>query len=386
MKPEDDRERRKLDCGHCIERIKSELLVELSHEFRTPLTLVLGPLADVRSGRHGELPAGALEQIALACRNAECLQAVVERILDAAGSGADPDLIGDVAPWRPPATVPAKPVPAPGAAAEAPAGPQADKTTVLVIDDQADIRMFIRGHLEPRYRVAEAADGAAGLAAARELLPDLVVSDVMMPKMDGFALCRALKQDPELDWVPVVLLTARAALDDKLAGLDGGADAYLTKPCDARELVARVDNLIASRRQLERRLASRRSRPSLPLAPGAQVVNGDRDWLEEVAAAIETGLDEETFGVEILAERLAVHRTQLFRRLRELTGLSPARLILRRRLERAAALLAKDGATVSEAAYASGFHSVAHFSRRFHELYGQTPSAWRRGAARPGTP
>ena len=89
------------------------------------------------------------------------------------------------------------------------------------------------------------------------------------------------------------------------------------------------------------------------------------------------GLGEEFFTVETLAERLAVHRTQLFRRLRELTGLSPARLILRRRLEQAAALLASEGASVSEAAYTSGFHSVAHFSRRFHELYGRSPSAWR---------
>ncbi len=381
MEPKDDGIRNKVDCDRCIERIKAELLVELSHEFRTPLTLVLGPLADVSSGRHGELPAAAREQIALAWRNAERLRGTVERILDAAALDVEPELIGAAA--RAPAPAPA-PVEqgSPLDADPAAVGSEADRTTVLVIDDQSDIRLFLRGHLEPRYRVVEAADGAEGLAMARELLPDLVVSDVMMPEMDGFALCRALKQDPELDWVPVVLLTARATLDDKLVGLGGGADAYLTKPCDARELVARIDNLIASRRQLERRFAVEPSRPALPLAPGVQPVNGDREWLEEVAGAIEAGLDEEAFSVEILAERLAVHRTQLFRRLRELTGLSPARLILRRRLERAAAHLSEDGATVSQAAYAAGFHSVAHFSRRFHDLYGRSPSAWRRRATR----
>ncbi len=258
-----------------------------------------------------------------------------------------------------------------------------DRATVLVVDDHPGIRTFVRRHLEPRYRVAEAADGAEGLDLARELVPDLVVSDVMMPEMDGRALCRALKQDPELDWLPVVLLTKQAAADDKLAGLGEGADDYLTKPFDARELAARVDNLIASRRRLKERYGSSGGmpRPRLPLAPGMRATAGDLEWLKRVREAVEAGFEEQALSVDALAERLAVHRSRLHERLRQLTGRTPLQLITDLRLERAAALLERQATSVSEAAYAVGYDSVSHFSRRFKKRYGKSPSAWRRSGA-----
>ena len=131
-----------------------------------------------------------------------------------------------------------------------------DVTTVLVVEDNAELRAYVRRHLAPAYRVVEAADGAEGLAKARDLLPDLVLSDVMMPEMDGFALLAALRADPETDFLPVVLLTARAEAEDRLDGLGLGADDYLTKPFDVRELRARVDNLIAGRQRLRERFAA----------------------------------------------------------------------------------------------------------------------------------
>ncbi|MGI9175595.1 MAG: two-component regulator propeller domain-containing protein, partial [Rhodothermales bacterium] len=162
----------------------------------------------------------------------------------------------------------------------------ADVTTVLVVEDNAEVRAYIRRHLVPDYRVLEAADGEAGLALARERLPDLVLSDVMMPEMDGFALCRALKADPETGFIPVVLLTARAEQEDRLEGLREHCDDYLTKPFDVRELRARVDNLITSRRRLRERLAA------APPAAGdgvgglhpspVDVVSADAAFLERV--------------------------------------------------------------------------------------------------------
>ncbi len=253
-----------------------------------------------------------------------------------------------------------------------------DVTTVLVVDDHPELRAYVRRHLDDRYRVIEAADGAAALDKARRVLPDLVVSDVMMPEMDGFELTRALKQDPELDFVPVVLLTARAEAEDKLAGLGLGADDYLTKPFDVRELSARVDNLIAQRRLLRERFAGEPPPPpALPLAPGVRPSGEDREFLGRVREALGSGLTEEGFNVEALAGRLHLDRTHLFRRLRELTGVTPSALILEARMKHAAKLLERDDGGVGEVAVAVGFKSVAHFSQRFRAYYGHTPSAYR---------
>ncbi len=259
-------------------------------------------------------------------------------------------------------------------------GGDEDRTTVLVVEDHPGVRAYIRGHLAARYRVVEAADGAEGLARARELVPDLVVSDVMMPNLDGYALVRGLRQDPELDFIPVILLTARAGLDSKLEGLGDGADDYLTKPFDIRELRLRVDNLIASRQRLRERFRAERAPGNdlaLPAVREPEATSADQEFLERVAKAIDEGLADETFDVESLAAQLAMGRTQLYRRLDALLGESPARLILERRLEHAARLLEARAGNVSEVAYAVGFKSVSHFCQRFRERHGLAPSAYR---------
>ncbi len=265
---------------------------------------------------------------------------------------------------------------------------ETDRTTVLVVDDHPDLRAYVRSHLEESYRVVEAGDGAAGLAQARRHLPDVVVSDVMMPEMDGFELCRNLREDPELDWIPLILLTAKATAQAKLEGLGIGADDYLTKPFDVRELVLRVDNLIASRQRLRDRFlaeipAGGAEPPvhELPFEDPPAATSDDERFLARVAESIDAGLVDEEFDVEALARAVAMSRTQLFVRLKELTGEPPSRLLLERRLERGAALLRDGVGQVSEVAYAVGFKSVAHFSRHFRARFDTTPSAFRRAAA-----
>ena len=249
-----------------------------------------------------------------------------------------------------------------------------DVTTVLVVDDNAEVRAYVKQHLVPRYRVLEAVDGQQGLEMARSLLPDLVLSDVMMPVMDGFALCRALKTDPDTDFLPIILLTARAEAEDKLTGLAEQADDYLTKPFDVRELLARIGNIITLRRRLRKRFAG----APLTMHPTrVDVEPADRVFLDRVRTAIETHLGDDGFGVERLASEVAQSRGNLHRKLRELIGESPSDLIRRMRLERAAQLLGSDVGSVAEVAYAVGFKSVAHFSNAFNELHGVRPSAWR---------
>ena len=257
----------------------------------------------------------------------------------------------------------------------------ADVTTVLVADDHADIRAYVRRHLESAgYRVIEAADGEEALALARERLPDLVVSDVMMPRLDGLGLCRALRADAETDFLPIVLLTAKAAQEDRLEGLGELADAYLTKPFDVRELVARVDNLIALRRRLRERFAESMvasgdgAVQAVELFPG--VAPADKAFVVAVREAVEANLSDETFDVGALAEAVGQSRSHLLRKTKALLEASPSELIRTARLDRAAHLLTAQAGTVSEIAYAVGFKSVAHFSNAFLAHTGHRPSAY----------
>ena len=252
----------------------------------------------------------------------------------------------------------------------------ADRTTVLVVDDHPGIRAYVRRHLEPAFRVVEAADGAAALEAARHAPPDLIVSDVMMPGMDGHALCHALKQDRELDYIPVILLTAKASVENRLEGLGEGADAYLTKPFDVRELVVRVEQLIASRKRLRERFSHEAPRLH---ARTIDVISSDDAFLERLQSVIEARLDDESFTVEALADALGQSRGHLHRRLRAILNQSPSEAIRTMRLARAAQLLKGQAGLVSEVAYAVGFKSVAHFSTCFREQYGVSPSAYRSG-------
>ncbi|MES2641107.1 MAG: ATP-binding protein [Myxococcota bacterium] len=273
--------------------------------------------------------------------------------------------------------IPAPPVPE----LEELAGPGTeddDRTTVLVVDDHPEVRAWIRGHLAPRYHVIEAANGREGLATARRALPDLVISDVMMPEMNGYDLVRALRAVPELDAVPVVLLTAKGSDESRIEGLRGGADVYLTKPFSSQVLVAQVDGLIAQRRRLhERATASPAPSPApAPEEPGEELLSADERYLRKVRAAIDAQLHDPAFGVQELADAVAQDRAHLFRRVKQLTGDAPSNLLRVARLERAATLLARRVASVGEIAYAVGFNGISHFSKSFRDHYGVTPTAW----------
>ncbi len=251
-------------------------------------------------------------------------------------------------------------------------GASAERPVVLVVEDNADLRAFVRGHLADRYRVVEAADGVAGLAAAREHGPDLVLSDVMMPEMDGVALTRALKADARLSDVPILLLTARADEASVLEGLDAGADDYLAKPFSPAELRARVDNAVAARRQMRERYSD-----EVVVGPSQVVVpSAEATFLESVRDAVEANLGDDSFGVERLAELVGLSRRQLGRRLKDALGTSPSAFIRELRLARAAQLLEQEAGTVAEVAYAVGYRDPEHFSKQFRKAYDATPSAY----------
>lgn len=252
-----------------------------------------------------------------------------------------------------------------------------ERTTILVVDDHADIRAYIAEHLMPHYRVVEAANGKAALDRARDLTPDLILSDVSMPEMDGFTFVQHLRSDSALDFIPVILLTARAETDDRLAGLTHGADDYITKPFNADELKARIQNLLQRQQRLRERFQASSAFPS-PARPtdSLEITSSDDAFLQHLRTTVEAHMADETFKVEHLADALGLERSYLYRRMRALTNESPSAYLRHVRLERAAALLAGKAGTVSEIAYGVGFKSVPHFSTCFRKRYGCSPSAY----------
>jgi AraC-like DNA-binding protein len=210
----------------------------------------------------------------------------------------------------------------------------------------------------------------------------------MMPDTDGHALVRALRGSADTDFLPIILLTAHTGIDQRLAGLHGGADDYLTKPFDMRELNARVENLIALRRRLRDRFIAARTVDvpvassieveSLVAAPvGAPLDATDRAFMAKVEATIARHLADPDFGVTELADAMAQDRSHLFRRTRDVLGASPSDLLRQARLQRGATLLTGSSDTVAEIAYAVGFNSVSYFSRAFQAEYGVTPTSFR---------
>jgi len=301
-------------------------------------------------------------------------------------AGALPPL--DAAPGR---DAPAREAPAPDVLESL----GADADLVLVIEDNDEVRAFIRATLAPAgYRVLEAADGLAGLALALAEVPDLIISDVMLPGLNGYRVCQQLKADPATSHVPVVLLTAKSGPDAKLEGLETGADCFLAKPFDPRELRAQVRNLLALRHRLRAHLVpdpgaagAVAAAPPDPLASHVAAVAGlpslDQEFLRRVNESVLRNLADEAFGVDQLGADIGMSRTQIHRKLKALTGQSPGEGIRVTRLNRALALLRARTGTVAEVGYQVGFANPAHFSTAFSRQFGYPPSAAPRHAAAP---
>lgn len=252
-----------------------------------------------------------------------------------------------------------------------------ESSLVLVVEDNADVRAFIRSALsQATYTILEAHHGEAGLVSARQHVPDLVITDLMMPVMDGYALCRALKADERTSHIPVVMLTAKAGVDSRIEGLETGADSYVAKPFHTGELLAQVENLIRGREQLRhhyRRLGfSGLAKEPLPTI--------EQVFLGRVRTTIEAHVDDESFSVETLGHEVDMSRMQLHRKLKALLNLAPGDLIRHVRLERAHELLSRNVGTVAEVAYAVGFGNPANFSTSFARHFGYAPSEVRRQA------
>ena len=242
-----------------------------------------------------------------------------------------------------------------------------NQPTILFTDDNDDVCQMARTLLETHYRVLTAPNGVVALQMAELNIPDLVVSDVMMPQMDGLELCSRLKQSTATSHIPVILLTARTLDEQRIEGYEHGADAYITKPFSAPLLLARIHNLLQSRKQLKQVFGG-----ADELAK-EEISTPDKEFVSKIRSEIHRNINNNDFGVEQLGAAVDLSRVQLYRKVKALTGLSPVELIRATRLNRARKLIEGGATSVSEVAYQVGFTSPSYFTKCFKDQFGVSP-------------
>jgi len=244
-----------------------------------------------------------------------------------------------------------------------------NESLILVVEDNDDVREFILDSLkETGFKVISAKNGQEGIEMALKTIPDLIVSDVMMPLKDGYELCKVLKNDEKTSHIPIVLLTARASFESKIKGLKTLADDYLVKPFNTAELLTRIKNLIALRQKLQAKFSG-----ILPSPAQEKSQSLDETFLKKIRQVVENQIQDEHFSVEELSQRMALSRSQLHRKLSAITGISPNQFIRNYRLEKAMQMLKSNSATAAEISFAVGFSSAAYFGKCFREYFNISP-------------
>lgn len=242
------------------------------------------------------------------------------------------------------------------------------RPTVLVIDDNADIRHYVKTLLAEEYQVLDAPEAATGIRLAMKYVPDVIVSDVMMPGMDGVECCRRLKTELQTCHIPVILLTACSLDEQRIQGYNGGADSYISKPFNSQLLLSRIRNLIDSRRQLRQFFGDNQT-----LAK-ENISDMDKDFVSRFKALVEEKMGDAELNVEDLGKDMGLSRVQLYRKLKSLTNYAPNELLRQARLKKAASLLASSEMTIAEIAYEVGFSSPSYFTKCYKEQFGESPT------------
>lgn len=251
-----------------------------------------------------------------------------------------------------------------------------EEATILIVEDNDDIRQLLMTVLSPYYRILTAVDGQEGLEVIRDEMPDIIISDVLMPNMSGIELCKIIKEDFAICHIPVVLLTARTAVEQELEGLKTGADDYITKPFNNELLISRCNNLINSRRLLQRKFGEHPHTEANMLASNPL----DKEMLDRAMNIIDKHYMNSEFSVDVFAREMGMSRTSLFTKWKNLTGQTPNEFIMRIRLRKAAKMLRENPhLSIAEISYKNGFSSPRYFCKCFKDRYQQQPSAYRNG-------
>lgn len=354
--------RKQLQLDRKMTKLRNDFYSEIGHQLRTPLALIGSPVTEVlRTAKLGDTERRMLEMVQ---RNARKMLDLVNRLLNY--DKADNYLVDDN---------------------NAPvfsnygdtddAEPQQD-TKLLVVEDNDDLRSFLKQILSPTYQVVTAQNGQEGLEKASAEAPDFIITDVMMPVMDGMTMVHQLKQNPNTSHIPVIILSAKASMSDRLEGLREGVDDYITKPFSANYLKVRVENILSRRRLMQQSLlADIDNKPTLADIELPQIADNDRDMIAKLTKYIEDNINDSDLKVEDMAAAVCLGRTVFNDKVKSLVGLTPNRFLVHVRLERAKYLITNSQFTFSEIAGKVGFSDPRYFSKCFKREVGLTPSEYR---------
>ena len=353
---------------------QTRFFTNASHQLRTPLTLIAGPINQLAEGK------GDKQQlIDIIQRNVEQLQRLISNVL--LFRRENRATVDDTtATTNEQLTASRKSVQ--DCRHDILVNNNADElATVLIVDDNADMRAYLRTLLLDRYYVIEAADGQSGLKLAVESVPDIVVSDVMMPVMDGLTFCTRLKQHEATSHIPVLLLTARSSEQQYIEGLQTGADMYMTKPFSADLLLANIASLLANRQKLRQLFKAQNSLSELPTIQHSTLntqhstsISPDRRFLDTFLKAMDKHMSNTNLKIEVIGDEIGLSRVQLYRKVKALTGMTPIEILRETRLKRAMQLLKTTDKTVSEIANEVGFATPGYFSSCFKKQYDKYPT------------
>lgn len=253
--------------------------------------------------------------------------------------------------------------------------------TILIAEDNEELRLLLKEAFENHYNLLQCQDGKEGWDSAIEQIPDLIISDVMMPEMDGFTLCHQLKTDERTSHIPVILLTAKSLQRDHVTGLETGADLYLTKPFSTKVVELSVRNLLASRDKLRQKLynqlSSQLASPAVSGVPAENLLRSiDQEFLNRVIQLVEDNMDDPEFGVDFLSRKMAMSQPVLYKKLKAVTDMSVNDFVKSLRMKKASELLQQKTHTIYEVAYVVGYNDRKYFSKEFKKQFGKTPTEY----------
>lgn len=349
-----------------LNKEQTQFYTNASHQLKTPLTLIAGPVKQLLE--HNALKGDDRGLLEIVGRNVTQLESLVSNVLNfqrEVQNTVSDDTAGVALPQSTSRAIVHE------SHLEMLNQEDTDELpNILIVEDNDDMRRYLRTLLADRFYVLEACDGQSGLRLARESVPDLIVSDVMMPVMDGLQLCKHLKEDFITSHIPVILLTARSEERQQMEGYESGADAYLTKPFSADLLVSRIYNLLDNRRQL-RHLFDNSKQDQAPA--DVKLTTQDKLFMDQLKEAINSNMANPNLKMDELGEQLGISRVQLYRKVKTLTGLSPVELLRQMRLQKGKVLLNTTTKTVAEIAYEVGFNSSSYFANCFKKQFGKLP-------------
>lgn len=362
--------------------MKTKFFTEIGHKLRTPLTLIGGPVAEVLNG--GGLTDSARRHLEMVQRNAARMLELVNKMLrysidhhvyiSDGNAGAQLQ------------------------AGEAVAGLQTDANAtgnkavrLLVVEDNDDLRAFLVSILSGDYTVIEAENGQRGLQIAEAEMPDFIITDVMMPVMDGLTMVHHIKQNKDICHIPIIVLSAKASLDDRLQGLREGIDDYITKPFSATYLKLRVENIIGQRRMLQQNNVTQLDSASADTykLESPQIVDADKEMMKRLMAFLEENIANPGLKIDDLAAAVNLGRSVFYGKMKSIVGMTPVDFVRHIRIQRAEELITKSDYSFSQIAYSIGFSDPKYFSKCFKKETGMTPSEYRdkadRGEAQSGS-